>query len=163
MKQCWMLTVAILLGAAGVAWAQEPVTPNPDHATMLASDDPQLAANKRLVYDMWREVLEAGHFELAEKYIAEDYIQHNPNAVSGRAAMVEFLSKMRQKQPIKERIEFPLVSIVAERDLVVLTFAREYEDPADASRTYTTTWLDMFRIENGKIVEHWDSARKGDY
>lgn len=54
----------------------------------------------------------------------------------------------------------PLVSIVAERDTVVLGFVREYADPKDISRKYTTTWFDMFRIENGKIVEHWDSALK---
>lgn len=54
----------------------------------------------------------------------------------------------------------PLVSIVAERDIVVLGFVREYAEPKDASRKYTTTWFDMFRIENGKIVEHGDSAMK---
>jgi predicted SnoaL-like aldol condensation-catalyzing enzyme len=27
-------------------------------------------------------------------------------------------------------------------------------------RTYTTTWFDMFRVVDGKIVEHWDPATK---
>lgn len=52
----------------------------------------------------------------------------------------------------------PLVSIVAEGDLVVLSFVREGVDPKDASKTYTTTWFDMFRIESGKIAKHWDPA-----
>ena len=30
----------------------------------------------------------------------------------------------------------------------------------DSTKKYTTTWFDMFRIENGKIAEHWDTAEK---
>ena len=37
-----------------------------------------------------------------------------------------------------------------------LAFAREHPDPKDPSARYTTTWFDMFRIKDGKIVEHWD-------
>ena len=47
--------------------AQLPVTPAPDQGALLQSDDPQLAHNKRFVYDFWREVLEGRHVELAEK------------------------------------------------------------------------------------------------
>ena len=52
-------------------------------------------------------------------------------------------------------------AIVAEGDRVILSFVREAPDPKDPSVKYTTTWFDMFRIVNGKIVEHWDSATKG--
>jgi predicted SnoaL-like aldol condensation-catalyzing enzyme len=48
--------------------------------------------------------------------------------------------------------------MVAERDLVTLALKREYKDKD--SKPYTTTWFDMFRIANGKIVEHWDTAQK---
>ena len=54
-----------------------------------------------------------------------------------------------------------LVAIQAEGDYVTLSFVREYDDPAAKGKKYTTTWFDMFRIVNGKIVEHWDSATKG--
>jgi predicted SnoaL-like aldol condensation-catalyzing enzyme len=43
-------------------------------------------------------------------------------------------------------------------NLVVVSLVSELPDPADSSKKYTTTWFDMFRIENGKIAEHWDSA-----
>jgi Ca2+-transporting ATPase len=49
---------------------------------------------------------------------------------------------------------------VVRGDLVVLAFARENTDPKDAAKKYTTTWFDMFRIEHGKIAEHWDPAQK---
>jgi predicted SnoaL-like aldol condensation-catalyzing enzyme len=42
----------------------------------------------------------------------------------------------------------------------VLAFGREMTEPKDPKKTYTTTWFDMFRIENGKLAEHWDPALK---
>jgi predicted SnoaL-like aldol condensation-catalyzing enzyme len=127
---------------------------------MLASADPQLAANKRLVYDFWREVFEGGHMELADKYLADSYIQHNPMVPTGRAAFVEAFSKRVKPVAIEPRIKSPLIAIVAEGDRVVLSFVREYDDPAAPGKKYTTTWFDMFRIENGRIAEHWDPATK---
>jgi predicted SnoaL-like aldol condensation-catalyzing enzyme len=142
------------------SFAQVPVTAAKDHKSLLASSDPKLAANKKLVYDFWREVFEAGHMELAPKYMTESYIQHNPNVASGRDAFVAFFSKFKKPQAIANKINMPLVSITAEGDLVTLTFVSELKDPDDATKTYTTTWFDMFRIENGKIAEHWDNSPK---
>jgi predicted SnoaL-like aldol condensation-catalyzing enzyme len=152
--------VAAALALAPAAFAQVAVRAAADQEKLLASADPKLAANKRLVYDFWREVFEGAHMELADKYMAESYIQHNPNVPTGRAAFVEFFQRVRKPAPIEPRIKAPLVAIVAEGDLVVLSFAREHTDPKDASKKYTTTWFDMFRIENGKIAEHWDPAVK---
>lgn len=152
--------VVLALALSSTAQAQVPVTPTIDQEAMLISADPILAFNKRLVYNFWREVFEGGHLNLAEKYMAEDYIQHNPNVATGRAAFIQFFSKISQPKPIQPQITMPLVSITAERDLVTLSFVREYTDPKDPSRKYTTTWFDMFRIKNGKIAEHWDPAQK---
>lgn len=134
------------------------VEANPDHEAMLASNDPKLAANKRLVYDFWREVFEGGQMNLAEKYLAEGYIQHNPNVPTGRAGFVALFSKFAKPKPVQAKVEAPLVSIVAERDRVVLSFVQIAIDPKDPKKKYTTTWFDMFRIEDGKIAEHWDPA-----
>lgn len=155
-----LLAIAALAITLGLpAFAQTPVSPTTDQAAQLASSDPKIAANKRLVYDFWREVFESGQVSSVEKYVAEGYIQHNPNVPNGRAALVGFISSRHASpKPVEDRIKAPLVSITAERDLVTLSFVREYPDPKDASKKYNTTWFDMFRIENGKIVEHWDSA-----
>ena len=142
------------------AHAQVAVVANVDHDQMLASQDPRLAANKRLVYDFWRMIFEAGHMELADKYMAEGYVQHNPNVPTGRAAFVEFFSKSGSPKPIESRVKAPLVAILADGDLVVLAFAREAADPKDPAQKYSTTWFDMFRLEGGKIAEHWDPATR---
>jgi predicted SnoaL-like aldol condensation-catalyzing enzyme len=146
--------------ASGATQAQVPVEASPNHEVFLASADPRLAANKRLVYNFYREVFEGGHMELAENYLAESYIQHNPTVPTGRAGFVEFFSKFAKPKAIEAKMKAPVVSIVAEGNLVVLSFVREYKEPADATKKYTTTWFDMFRIEGGKIAEHWDGAQK---
>jgi predicted SnoaL-like aldol condensation-catalyzing enzyme len=160
MQRLVVFAAAALLAAPLGAVAQVPVQANPDHEQMLASTDARLAANKRFVYDFWREVFEAAHLDLAEKYMAEGYVQHNPNVPTGRAAFIDFFGKVKKPRPIEPRVAAPLVSITAEGNLVVLAFARENADPKDATRKYTTTWFDMFRLEDGKIVEHWDPAQK---
>ncbi len=57
---------ALLLGSwllAAPSMAQIAPQPAPDPATLLTSADPHAAANKKLVYDFYREVLEAGHLD----------------------------------------------------------------------------------------------------
>jgi predicted SnoaL-like aldol condensation-catalyzing enzyme len=155
-----MLALAGALCAGGIARAQLPVVPAANQEALLASPDAKLAANKKLVFDFWREVFEAGHMDLADRYMAEGYIQHNPNVPTGRAAFVGFFTQYVKPKPIQPRITAPLVTMVAEGDLVILGFVRESADPKDATKKSTTTWFDMFRIENGKIAEHWDCAPK---
>jgi predicted SnoaL-like aldol condensation-catalyzing enzyme len=140
--------------------AQVPVQANPDQERMLASADARVAANKRLVYDFWREVFEGHHLEFADKYMAEGYIQHNPNVPTGRAGFLTFFGRFAKPKTIENRIVAPVVSILGEGDMVVLAFARENPDPKNPGQKYSTTWFDMFRIENGKIAEHWDPAVK---
>jgi predicted SnoaL-like aldol condensation-catalyzing enzyme len=160
LKSLTQLITLLMLSLALPALAQVTVSANPDHKAMLMSKDTKLAANKKLVYDFWREVFEAGHMELAPQYMTERYIQHNPNVATGRKAFIDFFSQFKKPQAIADKVAAPLVSITAEGDLVTLTFVRELKDPKDPTKTYTTTWFDMFRIENGKVAEHWDCMTK---
>src|SRR5436190_9325657 len=51
-------------------------------------------ANVKFVENWWREVLMARHLELAPKYQAENYIQHNINVPTGREGFVKFFSAL---------------------------------------------------------------------
>jgi predicted SnoaL-like aldol condensation-catalyzing enzyme len=107
---------------------------------------------------MWRNFLQANDVDAAENYLAPEYHQHNPNAETGlEGVKAYFRAVNRPKQQVKDSID-RLVSIVAERDLVTLALVREGVDKD--GNNYTTTWFDMFRIADGKIVEHWDTATK---
>jgi predicted SnoaL-like aldol condensation-catalyzing enzyme len=156
----YLMAVVSILLFANQSFAQLPVKPIADQNLLLKSKDPKLAKNKKLVFDFWREVFEGGHLDLADKYMAENYIQHNPNVPTGRKAFVDFFSKFAKSQPISPTIKAPVVAIIAEGNLVMISFVRELPDPKDSTKKYTTTWFDMFRIENGKIAEHWDGAEK---
>ena len=152
------ILVFLALGAA--AQAAEPVVAASPEAqrAMLESDDPQLAANKKLVWDMWREFLQARDIDAADKYLAPEYHQHNPNAETGlEGVKAYFRAAGVQKTDVIDYIE-RLVSITAERDLVSLALVREEVD--SNGEAYTTTWFDMFRVEDGMVVEHWDTATR---
>jgi predicted SnoaL-like aldol condensation-catalyzing enzyme len=163
---------AITLAFAGTANAQEPSQQqetnvsyqmpqvSTDHEKLLASDDPKLAANKRLVYDMYRIFLQAGHVDRAGEFIAEDYIQHNPNAEQGLKGVQDYVRATRPVRPIEDKLELPLIHLMAEGDYVQTVFVRPEKDAE--GRTYYSTWFDLFRIEDGKIVEHWDPMLKSD-
>ncbi len=148
----------LLVGVPLIGNAQVPVAVATDQAALLKSSDPKLAANKKLVYDFWREVFLTGNADLATKYMAEGYIQHNPGVPTGRAAFQNFV-KTRPKAAVPATIP-NLVTIRAEGDLVILAFKRDLPEPTDPSKTYSTTWFDMFRVENGMVVEHWDYGTK---
>jgi predicted SnoaL-like aldol condensation-catalyzing enzyme len=139
----------------------QPVTGASGRAqyALLDAADPKLARNKRLVFDVWRQLVDAGREEVADLYLAEDYIQHNPNAATGREGAKAYFST-QDDLPIETSIRQDLVAMVAEGDLVVQVLRVELPNPYMDGDTYTTTWFDMFRIENEQLAEHWDAAVK---
>jgi predicted SnoaL-like aldol condensation-catalyzing enzyme len=149
----------VLAGLIATSDAQVPPVPATDQLAMLASPDPKLARNKKLVFDFWRIVYEGGHIEEAPKYMAEGYIQHNPNVTSGRAAFMEVFKKARPPKPIAPRMRMPVITIMAERDLVMVSHVRKVRDRANPQHIYSITWFDVFRIDDqGLIAEHWDPS-----
>ena len=151
---------AVALACLGSAMAQVPPIAAPDQAALLKSSDPKLAANKQLVFDMWRAIIQGAHTELAPKYFTKGYIQHNPNVATGRDAMVEYMKSTRPVRPIDPTITFPVVAIMAEGDKVLIATVTYTADPTAPGKKYAGTHFDLFRIENGKIAEHWDSVPK---
>src|SRR6266487_3652236 len=81
-------------------FAALPVVPAKDQAALLKSSDPKLAANKKIAYDFYRIILRGRRLEQAEKYMREDYIQHNPNADTGIKGFKEYFSRLGGPQPI---------------------------------------------------------------
>ena len=155
-----MICCGIALACAGTVSAQVPPTAAPDQAALLQSKDPKLAANKKLVFDAWRAIVQGAHTELASKYFAQSYIQHNPNVATGLDAMIAYMKATRPVKPIEPTIHFPVIAMMAEGDLVLLATVSYSPDPENPGHNYAGTHFDMFRVENGKIAEHWDSVAK---
>ncbi|WP_082760193.1 nuclear transport factor 2 family protein [Agrobacterium bohemicum] len=161
------LVAALALPASSFAvvsaHAQEAVVKAPDVEALFTSPDPKLNANKQVTYKIIRDLLEAGHWDKADQYLTERYLQHNPNAASGRDGVIKFFTEVLkvEKKPIPDKIGSPVAFVTAEGDLVTVGFVHEVKDPKDPARTYTTTWFDTWRFVDGKADEHWDSALKG--
>jgi predicted SnoaL-like aldol condensation-catalyzing enzyme len=154
------LLASALVAAAGISLLSAESI-NPPTTPQTAPMNAQEKKNLDLVLNWWREVLDGGHLDLAPKYQAEDYIQHNPNVNTGRAGFVEFFSKFaKPKNPIPATLTNPPVAKGAKGDYVWLIFESEQKDPRDASKTYHSNSFDVLRIQNGKVQEHWDSAQK---
>jgi predicted SnoaL-like aldol condensation-catalyzing enzyme len=151
-----------LLALVSYGHAQEAVTPAADTDALFHSTDPKLNANKQAAYMIIKDLLEAGHWERASKYLTERYIQHNPLAASGRDGVVHYFTEVVKMKPIPvpEKMKSKIVSVVAEGDLVTVAYVRELKDPKDPTRSYTTTWFDMWRFKDGRADEHWDPAMK---
>jgi predicted SnoaL-like aldol condensation-catalyzing enzyme len=156
------LASALLLVVPTVARAQEPVVGAANAETLFTSPDPKLHRNKQAAYHIMRDLLEAGHWEQSDRWLTERYIQHNPNAASGRAGVITFFTQVLkvQPKPIPAKLGTPIVSVVAEGDYVIVVIPRTYKDPKDPSKTYTSSWFDMWRFVDGKADEHWDGALK---
>jgi predicted SnoaL-like aldol condensation-catalyzing enzyme len=163
MKLPILFAVLAMVIAASNVGAQEPVTGATDAEALFTSPDPKLHRNKQAAYHIQRDLLEAGHWELADRWLTERYLQHNPNAASGRASVVEFFTKVLkvQPKPIPDKLTQKVVAVVAEGDYVVVITPRVVKDPKDPTKSYTTSWFDMWRFVDGKADEHWDGALKG--
>lgn len=142
---------------AEIRLAAAEVTAHPDPLSLLADEDPARAANKRLVFDMWRSVVNAGRVELADEMLREDYIQHSPVLPTGREAFKQIFSAIERRE-IPETVSPPLVALLAEGELVVMALREELPEP-DGEGNYTTTHFNLFRVEAGRLAEHWHSVQ----
>src|SRR5262245_28850664 len=104
-------------------------------AALVAQSGTMTAAeqtNLKFVLDWWREVLQGRHLDLAPKYQAENYIQHNINVPTGRNGFVQFFSRLGPPvNPIPDRITPPPAVQFAKGDFVALIWEREAKDPAE--------------------------------
>ena len=140
--------------------AQSGSSINPPTTPQTAPMNVSEQQNLNMVLQLWREVIEAHHTELADKYLAEDYIQHNPNVPTGRAAFLKMFNGVPPTNPIPEKLTQPPVVEGAKGDFVWLVFEDKTKDPHDPSKIYYYDSFDLLRIQNGKVQEHWDSEKR---
>jgi len=111
-----------------------------------AHADPE--ANKKVVLDFYEKGLNQKDFEAAAKYFGPKYIQHNPTAPDGIEGFKAFIAMRKEKFP---NAKSEIKRVLAEGDFVML-HVHGVREPGERG----VAIVDIFRLENGKIVEHWD-------
>jgi predicted SnoaL-like aldol condensation-catalyzing enzyme len=113
---------------------------------------PALAAdpetNKKIVIDFYEKALNQKDFDAAAKHFGPRYIQHNPGAPDGIDGFKAFIAMRKEKFP-NARSE--IKRAFADGDYVILHI-HSMREPGERGAAV----IDIFRLENGKIVEHWD-------
>ena len=111
-----------------------------------AHADPE--ANKKVVLDFYEKGLNQKDFEAAAKHFGPKYIQHNPTAPDGIEGFKAFIAMRKEKFP---NAKSEIKRVLAEGDFVML-HGHGVREPGERG----VAIVDIFRLENGKIVEHWD-------
>jgi predicted SnoaL-like aldol condensation-catalyzing enzyme len=112
----------------------------------------QEEANVRLVLDLFDKVLIPMDSRLVDDFIAQDYLQHSSLAEPGRDALKRWLDFVRVETPQATQ---KIYRVFAEDDHVI-THQHVIRWPGDTGFAV----CDIFRIANGKIVEHWDVVQE---
>jgi predicted SnoaL-like aldol condensation-catalyzing enzyme len=151
-----IISMKLLLSTVALMAASAPLP-----AQLKSHMTPQEQANLNLVLDWWREGFASHHPEMVDKYFADEFIQHNPNLAGGKATIKKMVARRLPLEiPAKlPKSETPVLAL-SQGDIVTLVFDREAPDPKDPSTNYKYNGIDIFRVKNGKIVEHWDGAKK---
>ena len=113
-----------------------------------AADAKQMEENKKIIAEFYDAALNQKDFEKASKYLGTRYTQHNPVAADGPEGLKAFLAFLKDKFP-NNRSE--IKRIFADGDYVIV-HVHAVREPG----TRGNAIIDIFKLENGKVVEHWD-------
>jgi predicted SnoaL-like aldol condensation-catalyzing enzyme len=105
-------------------------------------------AKVELVRDFYNLALNVKDFDAASKYLGDKYIQHNPGAGDGPEGLKAFVEFLKREFP---QAHNEVKHAYADGDFVIL-HVHSVRVPGTRGRAI----VDIFRLENGKVVEHWD-------
>jgi predicted SnoaL-like aldol condensation-catalyzing enzyme len=112
------------------------------------TDHAHTAANKQLVTRFVDTILVRGQLDQLQSFFDGDrYTQHNPAVGDGLSGLGAFVAKLQE-----QKVSFfykKVHRVVAEGNFVLAQSEGEFGGKP-------TAFYDIFRVENGKIAEHWD-------
>ena len=117
----------------------------------FAASEAQQEANRKVVLDFYEKGLNQKDADAAIALMGNRYVQHNPNAADGPEGFRKFIGFLREKFP-NSRSEIKRSFVDGDYVIVHVHAVRE-------PGTRGSAIIDIFKLENGKIVEHWDVAQ----
>ena len=110
-----------------------------------------LARNKQIVVDYYTTSFGGDPEKAAADYLVPGYIQHNPTVADGPDEFIRGVHQFRDQYP---NMRLDIKRVIAEGDLVATHSYVDFEPDNPENRG--GAFMDFFRLEDGKIVEHWD-------
>lgn len=117
--------------------------------------------NKEIVEFFCDAVFNRHDLSILDEYMRDDYIQHNPNVATGKAGFIQFFEMTFKSIPDFGSL---VKQVIAEGDMVAVhSTTTGRHTGAWIGKTATGNKLnydvvDIFRVQDGKIAEHWDVA-----
>lgn len=108
----------------------------------------RLEANKKLVLAFYDAMIGRKDFEAGRQYMGATYKQHAPYATDGHEGLRAFVDWFRTSFP---NHRYEIKRVIAEGDFVML-----HVHGTGGPNPHGEAVVDIFRVENGKVVEHWD-------
>ncbi|MFV3092357.1 ester cyclase [Pseudomonas sp. GW6] len=108
----------------------------------------QEEANRTLVINFYEQFFNQHQVEQAAKVVTDDYKQHNPDVPDGKAPFVGYFTDFFKENPDSRA---RIMRSATDQDLVYL-----HVHSTNGKDDRGQAVLDIFRVQEGKIVEHWD-------
>ena len=102
-------------------------------------------SNKQIILDFYRDVFNGWDISKVAEYVAPGYIQHNPTVEDGVEGFEKFISYFTSLEPRCEILRCDEAG-----DIVYVFFRCVF------GNGMVNKVMDMYRVENGMLVEHWD-------
>ncbi|WFU30622.1 nuclear transport factor 2 family protein [Bradyrhizobium brasilense] len=120
-------------------------------SAMAAASEAQQEANRKAVLAFYEKGLNQKDADAALAYVGNRYVQHNPGAADGPEGFRKFIGFLREKFPNSHS---EIKRSFVDGDYVIL-HVHAVREPG----TRGNAIVDIFKLEDGKIVEHWDVAQ----
>jgi len=120
----------------------------PSAVNTLQSERARLARNKKLVLAFYQKMIGDKDPEAARRYMGATYTQHSAYAKDGFEGVAEFAVMFKRDFP---NHRYEVKKVIAEGDMVVL-----HLHGINGMSPHGEQVVDMFRVRDGKVVEHWD-------
>ncbi|MFJ7624330.1 nuclear transport factor 2 family protein, partial [Rhodococcus erythropolis] len=154
-RAAWMTVpaaAALLLTACSNDAESATPSSSTTSTSVVAEQGDQLESNKTIVTDFYELAFNGRQVQqAADRYLGDVYIQHNPTAADGAAGFVSGIGGYVAATP---GLHVEITRVFAEGDLVALQ-SHTTSAPGDRGQAV----FDIFRVDNGKIVEHWDAIQ----
>ncbi len=110
-----------------------------------------MGTNKQVVLDFYDKVFNGWDLSYVDAHMRDDYRQHSAGVTDGKEGFMQFITEFVKKKP-----HATIYKAIEEDDMVCVFFKCEFADGTIAKV------FDMYRVEGGKLAEHWDCVMRVD-